>query len=82
LQEWNLLKANDKSTFDTAVKALQAGLDSNNKLVAAQDFRDLMQNEGESVAKFISHLETIFKVTYGKDAMATETRELLLYGQM
>ena len=69
-------------TFDTAVKALQVRLDPGNKLVAAQDFRHLSQNEGEPVAKFISRLETIFKVAYGKDAMATETHEVLQYGQM
>jgi len=34
------------------------------------------------VAKFISRLETIFKGAYGKDAMATETCEVLLHGQM
>jgi len=82
LQKWNLLDNTDKSTFDTAVKALQARLDPGNKLLAAQDFRHLTQSEGESVAKFISQLETIFKVAYGNDAMATETREVLLYGQM
>ena len=34
------------------------------------------------MAKIISRLETIFKMAYGKDAVATETHEVLLYGKM
>ena len=43
--------------------------------MAAQDFCHLPQGYGEPEAKFISQLQTIFKIVYGKDAMATETHE-------
>ena len=82
LQEWNLLDSHDKETLDSAVASLKARLDPGNKLVASQDFHHLSQKEGESVAKFISRLETLFKVAYGKDDMGKDTREVLLYGQL
>ena len=82
LQEWNLLDSSDKASLASAVKSLKARLDPGNKLVAAQDFRHLSQAEGEPVSKFISRLESLFKVAYGKDNMGSDTREVLLYGQL
>ena len=72
----------NKATLDSAVKSLMARLDSGNKFVATQDFCHLSQLEGETVSKFISHLERLFKVTYGKDDMGKNTHEVLLYGQL
>ena len=82
LQEWNLLDSSDKASLASAVKSLKARLDPGNKLVAAQDFCHLSQAEGESVSKLISHVESLFKVAYGKDNMGSDTREVLLYRQL
>ena len=39
LQEWGLLCSEDKATFTLAVEALRSRLDTDNKALAAQDFR-------------------------------------------
>ena len=82
LQEWNLLDSSDKATLASAVKSLKARLKPGNKLVAAQDFRHLAQAEGKPVSKFISRLETLFKVAYGKNNMGPYMHKVLLYGQL
>ena len=82
LQEWNLLDSSDKASLASVVKSLKAPLDPGNKLVVAQDFCHLLQAEGEPVSKFISHLESLFKVAYGKDNMGSDICEVLLYGQL
>ena len=69
LQEWNLLDSHDKVTLDSMVASLKVRLDPGNKLVASQGFCHLSEKDGASVAKFISRLETLFKVAYGKDDM-------------
>jgi len=82
LQEWNLMDSADIATLDSAVKSLKVRLDPGNQLVVSQDFRHLSQSEGETVSKFISRLERLFKVAYGKDDTGKDTREVLLYGQL
>ena len=45
-QEWTLLCPAEKGSYDTAVVALRNRLDPGSKVMAAQDFRHTMQNEG------------------------------------
>ena len=73
LMEWNLLKPDDKATYEAAKQALQACLDPGGRSTAAQDFRHMMQQEIESVSDFIQRLERVFQITYGRDQMSEET---------
>ena len=82
LQEWNLLRSDQRSTFSQATEALRSRLDSASKSVAAQDFRHMTQREDESVNDFIRRLERTFRAAYGRDPMSLETRETLLHGQL
>ena len=82
LQEWNLMRTEDKSTFASAVQGLRTRIDPGSKALAAQDFRHTAQKEGEAVADFIRRLERTFRVAYGRDMMSGETRDTLLYGQL
>ena len=82
LQEWNLLDETDKSTYGSAVEALRARLDPGNKTLAAQDFRHAIQGNDERVADYIRRLERTFRVAYGRDGLATPTRDALLHGQL
>ena len=80
LQEWGLIEESDKKTFKDAVNALRLRLDPGSKTMAAQEFRHTMQGTKESVASYIRRLERAFRVAYGQDGMATETRDAFLYG--
>ena len=82
LQEWNLLKSEEKATFSTAVESLRARVDPGSKTLAAQDFRHTVQKDGETVADFIRRLERTFRLAYGRDRMSAETRDMLMYGQL
>ena len=82
LQEWNLLRPDQHSTFSQATEALRSRLDSVSKSVAAQDFRHMAQQEEERVSDFIRRLERTFRAAYGHDPMSLETRETLLHGQL
>ena len=83
LQEWNLLRPDQRRTFTEATEALRLRLDSSSKTIAAQDFRHLAQHEEEPVRDFIRRrLERTFRAAYGRDPMSLETRETLLYGQL
>ena len=82
LQEWGLIEESDKKTFKDAVNALRLRLDPGSKTMAAQEFRHTMQGTKESVASYIRRLERAFRVAYGRDGMATETRDAFLYGQL
>ena len=82
LQEWNLLKPQDKTTFQQAVDSLRSRIDPANKAAAAQDFRHTTQREVEAVADFVRRLERVFRVAYGRDGMSNETRDMLLYCQV
>lgn len=82
LQEWNLLDDADKGTYASAVEALRARLDPGNKTLAAQDFRHAIQGQGERVADYLRRLERTFRVAYGRDGLATPTRDALLHSQL
>ena len=82
LQEWNLIHADQRTTFAQATEALRLRLDTASKTVAAQEFRHTAQREGEAVSDFIRRLERTFRSAYGRDGMSVETRDTLLYGQL
>lgn len=82
LQEWNLMKVEDKNTFERGVEVLRSRIDPANKTAAAQDFRHTTQRESESVSDFVRRLERMFQVAYGRDHMTSETRDMLLYCQV
>lgn len=64
------------------MSVLREWLDQGTKVLAAQDFRHTVQKEFEKVAYFVRRLERVFHIAYGRDAMAKETREAFLYGQL
>ena len=70
------------NTFEGAVKALCAGLDPGNQTLAALDFRHAVRKDSEAVADYIQRLERTFQIGFGRDRMSTETRNVLLYGQL
>lgn len=41
-----------------------------------------MQKDSEAVADYIRHLERTFQIGFCQDKMSTETRNILLYGQL
>ena len=59
LQEWNEEK--NKCDNDSAIKAMHEKLDDESKVMAAQDFRHLVQSENESVPVFTHRLERSFR---------------------
>ena len=81
-REWDLMAQSSKTSFAAATEALQARLDSVNRVVAAQDFRHLSQQATETVSDFICRLEKTFRRAYGHERMSEETRSTLLYGQL
>ena len=81
-EEWNLLKKEEVSSYESAVSALRERLDPGNKVLASQDFRHANQGENESVSDFVRRLERFFYTAYGKDKMGVDTREAILYGQL
>ena len=72
----------DKATFTLVVEALRSRLDTDNKALAAQDFRHACQSEAESVVGYICRIERLFQIAHGRAEMKTEAREALLYGQI
>ena len=82
LQEWNLLRDVERETFEGAVDSLRTRIDPGSRTLAAQDFRYTIQREQESVSEFIRRLEQTFRLAYGKERMSTETRDMLLHGQL
>ena len=82
LQEWNLLRPEERESFEKAVEALRSRLDPGSKAVAAQDFRHTMQRDSEPVSDFVRRLERTFRIAYGRDEMSNETRDTLLYCQL
>ena len=82
LQEWNLLRPDQRATYAQATESLRSRLDSIGRTAAAQDFRHAAQREEEPVSDFIRRIERIFRSAYGRDPMSSETRETLLYGQL
>ena len=47
--------------------------------MAAQDFRNAIQEDLEPVSDFVCHLESTFLIAYGQDAMSNDTKDTLLY---
>lgn len=82
LQEWNLIPAGDRSTFDSAVSALRSRVEPGNRVLAGQDFRHARQEGSESVSEYIRRLEKLFQAAYGRDGLSVETRQTLLYSQL
>ena len=76
LQESNLLSQEHRNTFEAAVKALRARLDSGNQTLAALDFRHAVQKDSEAVADYIRCLERTFQMGFGRDKMSAETRNV------
>ena len=81
-QEWNLLSVDEKSSFTAAVNALRAHLDPGRQVLAAQDFRHMLQRDVESVASYITRLERAFQIAYGHERLTVETRDAFLYSQL
>ena len=82
LMEHNLLRPEDRISFEQTVEALRVRLDPGGKAVAAQDFRHTVQADSEAVSDFICRLERTFRIAYGRDTMSSETKDTLLYGQL
>ena len=81
-QEFSLLSLDAKSTFMKAKSAMRSRLDTGNKKIAAQDFRHSSQDTTETVSDYILRLERTFRRAYGRDPMADETRQTLLFTQL
>ena len=56
LQEWNLIPVEDRPIFTDAVKSLRSRIDPESCVLAGQDFRHAVQENGESVAEYIRRL--------------------------
>jgi len=56
----------EKQSFTTAVQALQIRLDPGSCALAAQEFRNAVQWDKESVSDFITRLERSFQIAYGR----------------
>ena len=78
-QEWSLIDDTKKLSYDSAVEALHIRLDQGGKVLAAQDFRHLIQKDRETVAEFVRRLERTFRV---RDSMSPEMRDTLLCSQL
>jgi len=75
------LKRN-KSTWKSATAALREKLETRSRVLAVQDFRHIWQEEKESVADFIHHMEREFHIACKNDKLSQDTREAFLYGQL
>ena len=82
LQEWNLIPAEERSTFSDAVESLSSRVNSGSRVLAGQDFRHARQESSESVADYIRRLERLFQTAYGRDGLGSEIRQMLLYSQL
>ena len=82
LHEWNLLSADDRKDYETAKRTMLARLDSGARVLAAHDFRHVIQKDKKSVADFISRLENTFRIAYGREGMSTETKDMLMHSQL
>ena len=65
LQEWNLLTAEEKSNWDTAVKALRGRLEQRDRALATQNFRHATQKNSKTMADYIHRMERAFQLAYG-----------------
>jgi len=69
-----------RNRITLAIEALC--VESGRCALVAQDFRNAIQREKESVSDYISRLERSFQVAYGHESLTAETRDTLLYGQL
>lgn len=64
-----------KDTFAHIGQSLRLHLDTGNKALTAEDFRHLTQKSDDQVTELI-HMECNFRVVYGWDKLAVETRDM------
>ena len=76
------MSAEDKSHYQKSIEVLAMRLDPGSKVLAAQDFRHIAQDEKEKVSNFIYRLEKTFCKEYGHDELLPDTRDALLYAQL
>ena len=69
-------------SFSTATAKLKTKLYWVAKKIAVQDFCHAIQQQKEGVSDFIYQLENTIRQAYRWEAMTTEMRETLLYGQL
>ena len=72
----------EKDEYEKAVGAPQDRLETGSKVIAAQDFRRLMQEDKQQVMDFICKLEQTFWLAYAHDNLLPETRDTMLLAQM
>ena len=82
LQEYNLIRQEDRNTFAQRVDILHLRIDVGSKAAAVQDFQHIVQSDPESVSYLIQHLELTFRIVYGRSSMSSNTKDTLLYSQM
>lgn len=66
-QEWILMSLEDKASYQRSIEVLATRLGPGSKVLAAQDFRHIAQEEREKVSNFICRLEKTFRKAYGND---------------
>ena len=77
-REYSLLSSEEKRAFPTAVHALRAQLDPGSCALAAQELRNALQRDKESVSDYITRLERSFQFAYGHERLTPETRDAFL----
>ena len=82
LHEWNLLSIDQKKDYDLAKKTTLRRLDNGARVLAAHDFRHVIQKPKEPVATYVSRLGHTFRVAYEHDPISTETRDMLMHSQL
>ena len=80
--ERNLLDSDRKATYEVAKQALQLRQAIWGRSLAAQDFRHLVQQKGESLSDFMPRLNRTYQIAYSREQMSKETRDTLLYSQV
>ena len=81
-REYSLLSSEKKQSFTTAVQALQVHLDLGSCGWAAQEFRNAVQMDKESVSDYITRLERSFQIAYGQEYLSIKTRDAFLFSQL
>ena len=81
-REYSLLSSEEKLSFQSAVQALQIRLDPGSCALAAQEFRNAVQWDRESVSDYITRLERSFQIAYGRERLSNETRDAFLFSQL
>ena len=68
--------------YGVLICVLRSQLDPGSKPKVVQDFWPSLQKSDESVSDFISCIEKIYHIAYGKDDHNPATSNTLLYGQL